>query len=120
MQIGHPLARQADQAEVLHDGGIDSGAIKQDEFLLGGGKFVGEDQHVERDVALHAVLVQKIHQLGQILRREIGRPHPRIEGGQAEVDRIRAIGHRGARAFPVARRGEEFRLCRRSDSAWFQ
>jgi hypothetical protein len=111
VQIGHPFPRQARQAQVLHDGRVDPGAIEQNEFLLGGGEFVGEDQHVERDVTLHAVLVEKIHQLGQIVRREIRGPHPRVEGGQAEIDRVGAIGHGGAiRAFPVAGRSEEFGL----------
>jgi len=107
-QIGHPFPCQRDQAQVLHDGRVDPGAVEQNEFLLGGGELVGEDQDVERDVALHAMVMKKIHQLRQVLWREIRGPHPRIEGGQAEIDRVRAVGHGRARAFPVAGRSEEF------------
>ncbi len=108
MQIGHSVPREVDQPQVLHDGGVNSGAVEQNELLLRGGEFVGEDQDIERDVAFHAMLVKKVHQLGQVLRREIRGPHPRIEGGQAEIDRIRAIGHRRAHAFPIASGSKEF------------
>ena len=107
MKIGHDLARQRGQPDVLHDGRIDARAVQQDELLLRRRELVGEDEDVERDVALHAMFVEKFHQAGQVVRREIGRAHARVEGGQPEVDRVRAVGHRRARAFPVARGREQ-------------
>ena len=108
VQVGYPFPRETDQSEILHDGRIDSGAVEHVEFLLGGGEFVGEDQHIERDVAFHAMLVKKGHQLGQIIGREILRPHARVEGGHPEVNRVGAIGDGGADAFPIAGGREEF------------
>ena len=41
------------------------------------------------------------------------RPHARVEAFQPEINRVRAILDGGFRAFPIARRREQFRTRRR-------
>ncbi len=98
----------AREAEILHDHRIHARRVEQAELPLGVRQFAGEDQRVERDVALHAVPVQELHEPRQILLGEIVRAQPGVESRQAEIDRVRAIGHRRARTVPVSRGGEKF------------
>ena len=56
------------------------------------------------------LLVEEPDQFRQLLLGEIVRPHSGIEPRQTEVNRIGAVGHGGARAFHVARRGDQLRL----------
>ena len=75
-----------------------------------GRKFVRKNQRVERGKTLHPVAVEVFHELGQVLRREIRRPHTGVEGREAEIDGVGAIGHGRPGALPIAGRGEQFGL----------
>ena len=81
---GDQPADQAAHPHVLHDGGVDTGGDDGLQVVFGGGKFVGEDQRVERDVAAHAAPVQELHQGGQVRFGKVVRAHPGVETAQAE------------------------------------
>ena len=110
MKIGHDVAGERDKPHVLDDGSVDGRAMQQDELLLRLRELIGENENIERHVALHTVVVQEIHQAREILRREIGRAHAGVESRQTEVDRVRAIRHRGASTLPVAGGRKQFGL----------
>ena len=77
------------------------------------GDLVGEDERVKRHIPLHPAPVQEFHQLWQVAFGEIVGAQPGVETFQPEIDRIRAVFHRGFGAVPIARRGEQFRARRR-------
>ena len=63
-------------------------------------------------VALESAGVERVHQLRQVLEREIGGPGPRIEPAvEPKVDGVGAIFDRRAHAVPITGRGEEFGGC---------
>ena len=63
---------EADESEVLHDDGVDSGGGDGGDEFGGGGEFVGEDQRVEGDEAADVAVVEKPHHLGEFLDGEVG------------------------------------------------
>src|SRR6185295_2746698 len=67
-----------------------------------------EDERVERDVALHAAPVQKLHQLRQIRLREVVCSHACIDLLQAKKNRVGAVLYCRLRALPIASRRKEF------------
>ncbi len=116
MEVRRDFPGQADQPQVLYNRRIHARTFEQNQLFFRGWQLIGEDQHIKGDVALYAVVVQEIHQLRQVVRREIRRAHPRIEGGHAEVNGVGAVGHGGFRAFPIACGGKKFGLHRLSGS----
>ena len=54
-----------------------------------------------------ATPVQEFHQSGQVCLGEVPGAHSRVEAIEPEVDRVRAVLDGRARAFPVARRGQQ-------------
>ena len=107
--------RQRRQPDVLHNGGVNPRAGEKEQLFLRERQFVGKNQRVEGGVALHAMFVQKRHQLREVVLGEIRRPHPRVERREPEIDRVGAVCHRRADAFPVARRSQKLRLDARRD-----
>ena len=99
------------QTHILNDDGIDPGVVEQTQFGHGVGQFVGENEDVQRHVGFDPMVVEKGHDFGQIVFGKILRPHARIEARQSEIDRIRAIGHGGAQAVPIAGRSKKLRDC---------
>ena len=98
------------QAEVLDDQGIDSSFGDQPKLALGGFEFTGEDQGVHRDKAFDAVLVEELHQFGQVVFTKIVGPDAGVEGGKTEVNGVGTGGDGGAGAVPVAGRAEKLGL----------
>ena len=96
VQSGYEALDQPNQADVLHDHRVD--AVLGDRFYIldNGGEFIGEDQRVERNEALHVAIVQKSDDSRQFVRPEIGGAMPGIELRQTEVNRIGPIRRRGA------------------------
>ena len=77
--------------------------------LLDFWQLAGEDERVERDVALEAAAVQLGHELGQLGDVEVLRAGAGVEAGvEAEIDRVGAVFDRGADAVAIAGGGEEF------------
>ncbi|OQB92401.1 MAG: hypothetical protein BWX86_01839 [Verrucomicrobia bacterium ADurb.Bin122] len=111
-EIGRERADEAGDADVLHDGGIDSGGDDGAQVALGVGEFVGEDEGVEGDVAAHAALVEERHEPGQVGEREVVGAHAGVEALEAEVDGIGAVFDGGAHALPVAGGREQLRAAR--------
>ena len=97
------------QPDVLHEHRIDPRAVEQAQIVDGLLEFAGKDEGIKGDVSFDAVPVAKGDQRREIRLGEVVRAHPGVKPGQAEVDRIRAVGNRRAHAIPVARRGEKFR-----------
>jgi hypothetical protein len=56
------------------------------------------------------MLMEKIHEFGQIILREIICPHPRIEPRHPEIDRVGPIGDSGTGTLPVSRWSEQFSI----------
>ena len=114
-QIGAGCSNQSCEADVLHKDGVDSCFCQSanqwfDDFQLG-----RKRQSVQRYVALNASLVHKVHQLGQVVRIEIGGSRPSVESTvQAEVNRVGTVFNRRANAVPVAGGGEQFGAGRRA------
>ncbi len=101
-EIRRQPANHPADADVLDDGGVDSGGDDRAQVVLRPGEFVGEDEGVKGHVAAHTPAMEKRHQLRQIGGREIACAHARIEAIEPEVDRVGAVLDRGAGARPVA------------------
>jgi hypothetical protein len=108
MQIGHHGPGHRGEPEILHDDRVHTCVAEEPQLLRRILEFLGKNERVEGNEPPHPVGVEEVHQLRQVLRREIVRPDPRVEAGHAEIDRIRPVRHGSARAVPVARRGEQF------------
>ena len=108
-EIRREFADDAADADVLDDGGIDTGGDDSSEVVAGGVDLVGEHERVERHVAAHAAAVEKFHQRRQIGEGEILGAHPGIEALEAEIDRVGAILDGRVGALPVARGREQLR-----------
>ena len=107
-QIGHDLAREPAEADVLHNDRIDPGATDAAELLRSGFEFVGEYECVECDVCLYAVAVAKLDDARQFLVREIVRTHPRVEFEKSEIHGIRSVGDGGTQTVPASGGREQF------------
>ncbi len=103
---------------ILHNRGIHPRRDDRPEILGGILQLLGEDQRVERHVAPHPAPVQELHQLRQIRFGEVVGPHPGIEPVQPEVNRVRSVLHRRTRAFPIARRRQQFGESHRGFKRW--
>ena len=97
------------EADILNDHGIDSGVVQCLEFRDGVGQLVGENQDIQRHIALHSVAVEEAHHLGQILLAEVVGAHAGVEFREAKKNGVRAIRHGGFEAIPVPGRREKFR-----------
>ena len=107
-EAGRDGGREFRQSQVLHDDGIDTAGFQPLQLLCGIVDLRRKDQGVHGHESLHAVAVEKFHQLRQVLVGEIGGAQAGIEARQAEVDGIRATGDGGAGAVPIAGGREEF------------
>ena len=96
------------KAEVLDDEGVDSGAGDEPELAFGGFEFAGEDEGVHRDEAFDAVLVEEVHQLGEVVFGEVVGAEAGVESGETEEDGVGTGGDGGAGAVPVSGGAEEF------------
>ena len=103
----HP-AREHNEPHVLHDDRIHSRRLQQTQLLLRIREFAGEDECVHGHESAHAVRMKKLHQLRQLLLREVVSAQPGIEARQSEVDRVRTVSHRGAGTLHVPGGREEF------------
>ncbi len=112
VQTGGHSRNEPGQPQVLNDDRIGPGLGDQPNILGDFGKFITEDERVERDEALNVACVQKLEDVRQFFRREVGSPMASIESGEPKVNRIRAVRTSGAESVPVARGGEEVRLKR--------
>ena len=108
-EIGRETPDEPADADVLDDGGIDSGRDDRAEIFFGVGQFVGEDEGVEGDIAADAAPMEERHQLRQIGFGEVLRPHPGVEPVEAEVDRVGPVLDGRADAFPIAGGREQLR-----------
>ena len=97
--------RQTHQTDVLDDQRIDAGTVQEAQVLRRVIEFSGEDKGIERHVGLHPVAVAEGGDLGKLLLGEIIGAQAGIEAGQAEEDRIGAIGNRRLQAIPSTGRG---------------
>ena len=111
-KVGRDLADDPADADVLNDGGIDTGRDDRADVLHRIGDLILEHQRVERHVAAHAAPVQELHQPGQGGFGKVMGAHPRVEPVETEIDGVRAILHRCLGAFPITRRREQFRQAR--------
>ena len=112
-KIGREPPDEPANPHVLHDGGVHAGGDDRAQIIFRINQFVLKNQRVERDVTLDSATVQKLHELRQIGRGEIVRPHPRVKFFEAEVNRIRAVFDGGPGALPVAGRRKQFGQTRR-------
>ena len=103
--------REPGQPDILHEHRIDARAVEKPQIISGFLKFPSENQRIEGDVSLDPVPMAEGDELWEFLLGEVVRPHAGVEPGQAEVDRVRAVGDGRAYAIPVTCRGEKFR-CR--------
>ena len=110
LELGRDRPDQAGQAEVLHDDGIDAGRRDLPHRRFQVGQLGGEDQRIERHISLDAPSMEEGHDLGQVGDVEVVGAHPRVVAGEAEVDGIRPVLHRGEQAGPIARRREQLGL----------
>ena len=88
--------------EVLDDGGIHSRSDDGSEVTLSVSQLVREHEGVESHIPTNPPMVQEFHEGGQVGLREIVSPHAGVEALESEVDRIRPVLYRRARALPVA------------------
>ena len=109
--VGRHRLGQPGEAEVLNDDGVHAGGGDHAQLGFRGRQLTGEHQRVHRQIPAQAVAVQVFHEFGQIRIDEIVSAQPRVEFGQAEVDRVGTGGHCRPRAIPVARRGQQFGEC---------
>ena len=104
------LPRQREHAEVGEDQRVHTRVVQQLQMLRQRLQFVAAGHRVHRDVRPDAVIVGKAHRLAQLVGAEVARERPHAEAGAREVHRVRAVEHRHAELFHIARRSEEFRL----------
>lgn len=108
LESGNQRAGQRGQADVLNNGGIDSGRGGEGEKAGGFREFAGEDQRIHHEIAFAAAVVEVAHEFREIGFGEIIGPHPGVEGGETEVDSVGSVRDGGFGAVPVASGGEEF------------
>ena len=102
-QLGAEPVDQPQQAEVLHQHGIDARRHGQPHGLLGLLQFVAEDQRVERQISFDAAGAEEGHQFGQFGGGEVDGPGPGVEAAlQAEIHGIGPVFHGGLGAVPIA------------------
>ncbi len=116
-EVGRDATDEAADAGVLDDGGVDAGRDDRAERARGLGEFVGEDQRIERHVALHAAAMQVGHELRQVGLFEVLSPDAGVEAADAEEHRVGAVLDRRADAVPFAGRGEDFGLTEGGEEA---
>ena len=114
-QIGANGANQPHQTQVLDKHRIDASSRDLPHECFDLDQLAGEDQRVERDVALEAASMQFAHELWQIGDIKILGPRAGIKTGiESEIDRIRAVLDCRANTIAVAGRGEQLGANRRT------
>ena len=106
-QVGTDRAQQPDEAEVLHEHGIDARFGEPHDMLLDRFELRREDERVERHIAADRPVVQKTNDLRQLVEMQIRRPRPRVEPRiEPEVNSIRPVlnGRRHAHAITGRRK----------------
>lgn len=106
--IRRDLLRELCEAEILNNQRIDARVIDGAKLILGGLKLVRKNQRVHGHEPLHAVVVKKFHQLGQVFEGEIIGAKAGVKLRQTEENRVCSCGDGGAGAIPVASGAEEF------------
>ena len=105
--IGRNQTRELCQAKILDDQGVDTRIGDQAQLPFRRLELSGEHQRVHRDKTFHAMTMQVIHQLRQVIFAKVVGTQPRIESWQAKVNCIGTGHHRRPRAIPVARRRQK-------------
>jgi len=114
-QIGADRAKEADEAKVLDENGIDAGDGDLADEIFNLWQLAGEDKRVERDVALESASVKVGHQPGEIGDIEILGAGAGVEAGiEAEINGISAVFDRCAHAVSVTGGSEKFGAGQRS------
>src|SRR4051794_29950657 len=103
------MTDQTTNANILNDGGINTGGNEAAEIISSSRKFVRKNERIERDISFHASVMQIRHQLRKVRLGKIARPHPGVESVQTEINRVRAIFHGSTRAVPVTGRRQQLR-----------
>ncbi len=103
------LPHERRRPDILQEHGIDAGLGDGRHRVGEGVELVGEDERVERGIALEAPEVERPHQLRERLDGKVRRAGPRVEADvEPEVDRVGAVLDGGPDAVEVARWGEQF------------
>ena len=89
--------------DVLHDQGINPGAVEQAEIVCGILQFTRKDKRVQRDVRLDPVAVTERHDLRKLLLGEVVGTETCIEAWKSEEDGVGAVSDRRLQAFPSPR-----------------
>ena len=108
-KIRRQMPNQPHQPHILHDRRIHPRRNHRLQVALRLRQLIGENQRVDRHIALHPAPMQPGHQLRQIRFREVFGPHSRIEAIEAEINRIGPVFHRRLRTVPIARRSQQLR-----------
>src|SRR4029434_8795777 len=87
-KIARQTADQPADANILHDGSVDTCGNHRAQELLGLSNFVFENQSVERNVPFGATTMQELHQPWQIGFGEVVGPHAGVEFFESEIDGI--------------------------------
>ena len=98
---------QADEADILHDGGVDAAVdrfTKEDERL---GELTRFQQDVQREVDAAAALVREPAGFGDLIQRELRAFVAGIEAIRAQIDGIGTVGEGGAHGVKRSSRGEQ-------------
>ena len=85
------LPAKGDDAEILHDKGVDARAGGCGDVFRGGRHFAVRDQRVERQMDGDPAHVAVAHHLRQLVQCEISCAAARIEAVNAEIDRVCAV-----------------------------
>ena len=101
-QMGSNVPCQTSKSKVLNNNSIHPTGIEQAQLLFRGLHLTGEDQRVHGHKSTHPMLVQELHQLGQILFREIISSKSGVKLGQAKENGICTIRHRGTGTIPIS------------------
>ena len=118
-EIGGDPSDESANADILNDGGIDTGGDDRAEVIFGVGELLGEYQGVEGDITAHATPMQELHQRGQVGLGEVLGPHAGVEAVETEVDRVGPVLHGRACAVPVSGGGQEFGQFQRREGSRF-
>ncbi len=72
-------ADESHDSQILHQHRVDAGRGNRADYAVPGRQFAGKDQGVERDIPLHATMMQESHHRRQFRHREVGRARSGIE-----------------------------------------
>ena len=108
LDVGGEFDRHLGKTDILNDEGVDFAFLGEAELVGGGFELTSKDEGVHGEEAFDPVLVEKGHELGEVLVGEIVGSQAGIEGGETKIDGIGTSGDGGAGAVPVAGWGKKF------------